>query len=233
METDGQAEQTKRQASGLTRNFRRKFLMGLVAILPVGLTIFVCWFLVTKFGSLLARLFARIPYLRELPEIAVGIIGFVAMFVIIYLVGVLTTSIMGRWIVRLGEIVLTKVPLVRAVYTSSKQLVETLFVNRSAFRRVVMVEFPKKGTYTLGFVTTEDAWAVKPTQARALPVFVPTTPNPTSGYLLLVPEEELIQTDLSVEWAMKIIISGGIVSPEVREINALHYEDKKDRSGNS
>ncbi|MFQ5906380.1 MAG: DUF502 domain-containing protein [bacterium] len=207
--------------------------MGLVAILPVGLTIFVCWFLVTKFGSLLARLFARIPYLRELPEIAVGIIGFVAMFVIIYLVGVLTTSIMGRWIVRLGEIVLTKVPLVRAVYTSSKQLVETLFVNRSAFRRVVMVEFPKKGTYTLGFVTTEDAWAVKPTQARALPVFVPTTPNPTSGYLLLVPEEELIQTDLSVEWAMKIIISGGIVSPEVREINALHYEDKKDRSGNS
>jgi len=233
LETDKEAEHSRRPTSGLRRNFRRKFLMGLVAILPVGLTIFVCWFLVTKFGSLLVRLFARIPYLRELPEIAVGVIGFVAVVVIIYLVGVLTTSILGRWMVRFGEMVLTRVPLVRTIYTSSKQLAETLFVDRSAFRRVVMVEFPKKGTYTMGFVTTDNAWTVKPTQDRALPVFVPTTPNPTSGYLLLVPEQELIPTDLSVEWAMKIIISGGIVSPNVREIDARHHEDKKDRSSDS
>ena len=207
--------------------------MGIVAILPIGLTIFVCWFLVTKIGSLLVRLFARIPYLRELPEIAVGAIGFVAVMVVIYLVGVLTTSILGRWIVRLVEIMFTKVPLVRAVYTSSRQLVETLFVDRSAFRRVVMVEFPKKGTYTLGFVTTDDAWTVKPSQDKALPVFVPTTPNPTSGYLLLVPERELVPTNLTVEWAMKIIVSGGIVSPEIREIDAHSDQDKESGSGNS
>lgn len=233
METDKQAEEEKRPRSGIRRSLKRKFLMGIVAILPIGLTIFVCWFLVTKIGSLLVRLFARIPYLRELPEIAVGAIGFVAVVVVIYLVGVLTTSILGRWIVRLVEIMFTRVPLVRAVYTSSRQLVETLFVDRSAFRRVVMVEFPKKGTYTLGFVTTDDAWTVKPSQAKALPVFVPTTPNPTSGYLLLVPERELVPTNLTVEWAMKIIVSGGIVSPEIREIDAHSHQDKESGSGNS
>ena len=217
----------------MRRNLRRKFLMGVVAIVPIGLTIFVCWFLVTKVGSLLVRLFARIPYLRELPEIAVGAIGFVAVVIAIYLVGVFTTSILGKWIVRLVEIMFTKVPLVRAVYASSRQLVETLFVDRSAFRRVVMVEFPKKGTYTLGFVTTDDAWTIRPSKARALPVFVPTTPNPTSGYLLLVPEHELVPTNLTVEWAMKIIISGGIVSPEIREIDAHPHQSKESSSGYS
>lgn len=207
--------------------------MGVVAILPIGLTIFICWFLVTKIGSLLVRLFARIPYLRELPEIAVGAIGLVVVVIVIYLVGVLTTSILGRWIVRLVEIMFTKVPLVRTVYTSSRQLVETLFVERSAFRRVVMVEFPKKDTYTLGFVTTDDAWTVRPSKEKALPVFVPTTPNPTSGFLLLVPERELIPTNLTVEWAMKIIISGGIVSPEIREIDAHSHQNEESSSGYS
>lgn len=207
--------------------------MGLVAILPIGLTIFVFWFLVTKFGNLLVRLFAEIPYLDRLPEVAVGAVGFLTVVVVIYPIGVMTTSILGRWVVRLGEISLSKVPLVRTVYTSSKQLVETLFVDRSAFRKVVMVEFPKRGTYAMGFVTTDDAWIVRPSGARTLPVFVPTTPNPTSGYLLLVPEEELVETDLTVEWAMKVIISGGIVSPEVRVINAVDRENKKVSSESS
>ena len=194
--------------------------MGLVAILPISLTVLVFWFLVTRFGNLLVRLFARIPYLDRLPEVAVGAVGFVAVVIFVYLIGVLTTSILGRWMVRLGEVLLSRVPLVRTVYTSSKQLVETLFVDRSAFRKVVMVEFPKKGTYAMGFVTTYDAWTVEPSGTRTLPVFVPTTPNPTSGYLLLVSEDELVETDLTVEWAMKVIISGGIVSPEVRVIDA-------------
>jgi uncharacterized membrane protein len=228
LDADEQSGRASRQSSGLTRNFRRKFLMGLVAILPIGLTIFVFWFLVTRFGNLLVRLFAKIPYLNQLPEVAVGAIGFVAVVIGIYLVGVLTTSILGRWMVQLGELLLSRVPLVRTVYTSSKQLVETLFIDRSAFRKVVMVEFPKKGTYAMGFITTYDAWIEEPSGVRTLPVFVPTTPNPTSGYLLLVPEHELVQTDLTVEWAMKVIISGGIVSPQVRVINASTGKDRQD-----
>lgn len=202
--------------------------MGLVAILPIGLTIFVFWFLVTKFGSLLVRLFARIPYLNRLPEVGVGVVGFLAVIIVIYLVGVMASSMLGRWFVRLGELTLSRVPLVRTVYTSSRQLAETLFVDRSAFRKVVMIEFPKKGTYALGFVTTDDAWVVEPSGVRTLPVFIPTTPNPTSGYLLLVPEEELMEMNLTVEWAMKVIISGGIVSPKVRVINAIDRKNKKD-----
>jgi uncharacterized membrane protein len=220
LDTDTEATKPKKPAPSIRRSFGRRFLLGLAAILPLSLTVFVLWFLVTRFGGLLAGLFAQIPYLDRLPDIATAILGFFALVFLIYVIGFLATSILGRWFVRLSENALVRVPLVRTIYSSSKQLVETLFVDKSAFRKVVMVEFPKKGNYALGFVTTYDGWKIGPSELRAFPVFIPTTPNPTSGYLLFVPETELIDTDLTVEWAMKVIISGGIVSPEVREIRA-------------
>jgi uncharacterized membrane protein len=233
LNAETQSGESGKPASGTRREFTRKFLTGLVAILPIGLTLFICWFLVVKIGSILGRLFQYIPIIRNIPEIVISMIGFIAAILVIYLVGVLTSSMMGKWMIRLGEALFTRLPLVRSVYTPSRQLVDTLFVDRSAFRRVVLVEFPQKGSYMIGFVTSDDLWTIGPAGMKALSVFAPHTPNPTSGFTLLISEDKVIETNLPVEWAMKMILSGGLVAPESRNLYATSGENKKSGSNRS
>ena len=132
-------------------------------------------------------------------------------------VGMLATNFMGRFFVRIGESVLDRLPVVRSLYGAIKQIFETVFANQSeAFREVVMLEYPRKGMWVIGFLTGRSKGEVqaKTTKNDVYNVFVPTTPNPTSGFLLFVPEKDITRMDMSVEDGLKLVVSAGIVTPD-------------------
>ena len=132
-------------------------------------------------------------------------------------IGALTTGFLGRWIVHLGERLMNSMPVVRTIYGSSKQILETVVASQSdAFREAVVLEYPRKGTYVIGFVTGVARGEIKEKiEKEIVNVFVPTTPNPTSGFLLLCPKDELVYLDMAVEDAIKLVVSAGIVTPSI------------------
>ena len=195
-----------------TTNLRHRFVTGLIAILPLGLTVYVSWFLLNLLGNIFGNLLKKFPYLKAQPQLAVSALGLLLLLLLIYLVGLFTSNVLGRRFLVWGESLLTRIPFIRKVYSTSRQLTDTFLIDKAAFRQVVLVEWPRKGIYTLGFVTSDLRWPMENGEC-AINIFLPNTPNPTSGRLYHIPEKELIPTRLSVEWALKMIISGGIVAP--------------------
>ena len=153
--------------------------------------------------------------------------------VFITFTGALTRLLMGRWIVRGGEHLLSRMPVVRSIYGATKKIVETVLAHQSdAFRQAVLFEYPRRGCWAIGFVTGKTIGEVQNvTEDEVVNVFLPTTPNPTSGYLLFLPRRELVDLSMSVEDAIKMIISGGIVTPpdtrpnEQQQINLIGRAD--------
>ena len=144
------------------------------------------------------------------------------------ILGAIAAGFLGRWIIRLGEAILNRMPVVRSIYGATKQILETVISTQSdAFREVVLVEYPRRDLWVIGFVTG----STKAEVARLLPgsnvnVFIPTTPNPTSGFLLFCPIKDITYLDMSVEEAVKLVVSGGIVSPPDRVMNAAKATKK-------
>lgn len=202
----------------LMGRLQRHFITGLVALLPLGITLFVFWFIITQLGNLCAGLLRYLPGVTHLPEWTLTILGFLLLLVVVLGVGALTSSLLGRWMMEKVERFFRHLPLVRGIYSSARQLTDAIFVDRRALKRVVVVEYPRKGIYSLGFVTFEEEIGCGPGR-KGLFVFLPSTPNPTTGWLILFPVEEIYETGLSVEEGMKLIVSGGIVSPHgLREL---------------
>lgn len=158
---------------------------------------------------------------------------------IIFLIGALATNIFGRELVKLGEKILNKIPVVRSIYTGTKQVVQTILdAQIETFSKVVMVEFPRKGLWAIGFITCENRGEIQHlTGQEVLNVFVPTTPNPTSGFLVFAPKDQIIELSMTIEEGLKFAISGGIVSPsyppsdqetvEVQSIKAVKKASKE------
>lgn len=147
-------------------------------------------------------------------------LGIITLFLIILAVGVLSANYIGRRLIRLGDYVMQQVPIVRGIYTTVKQIMETFSVKHS-FHGVGLVEYPRKGCYSLGFITGEVKGPNVGLSGRLMSVFVPTTPNPTAGFLLLLPQEEVTVLDMTVDEGMKYIISLGLVPLGDREISKL------------
>ena len=199
----------------LKKGLKSFFLAGIITILPLGFTVFVIIFLVNLLGNIAGRVLKYIPSLSTFPPYAITIIGFFTLIIVIFFIGMITSSFIGRWLLRLTDRFFSKLPLVRSVYSSARQLTDTLFIDRSALKEVVLIEYPRKGIYTLAFVTNETRWKIeKHGNLNCVNVFVPTSPNPTSGFFLIIPEEEIIKTTIPIEWGFKIIVSGGIVLPD-------------------
>jgi len=188
---------------------RRYFLTGLVTVLPVGLTIFVLWFIVSSLGKILRPLLLYPHWFEKLPAALITIISFVLLIFAITLVGALTSGIVGRQLVHLVDRFFQRLPLARSVYTSARQLTDAVFIQRSSLRKTVIVEYPRRGMFAVGFLTSEEPLLLADNR-RAYLVFFPTTPNPTSGWLALVPEADITETTLSIEEGLKFIISGGL-----------------------
>lgn len=154
-------------------------------------------------------------------------VGIIIALVFLMIVGMLATNFMGRFFVKIGENILDRVPIIRSLYGATKQIIETVFANQSeAFREVVMIEYPRKDMWVLGFLTGRTKGEVQEkTSMGVVNIFVPTTPNPTSGFLLFVPEKDVIRMDMTVEEGLKLIVSAGIVTPD--QMQKLQKTKKK------
>ncbi|MGQ9708504.1 MAG: DUF502 domain-containing protein [bacterium] len=191
---------------------RRHFLFGIATVLPVGLTIFVLWFIVSSLGRLFRPLLVWQPWIGRLPPLITTIIGFALGLTVITLTGAFASGFIGRRVIALFDRLVQQLPLARSVYTSARQLTEAVFIKRSSLRKTVIVQYPRPGLFAIGFITSEEPLWLKD-RRRAYLVFFPTAPNPTSGWLAIVPESEIIETALSIEEGLKFVVSGGLARP--------------------
>jgi len=197
---------------------RGYFLTGLVAVLPLVVTIWILYRVFLFINNKLTIIIEPIirPFKLSLlwPWVGKGL-ALLAIFVLIFLVGLFVRNVIGRRFLVWGERLLYRVPIVRRIYPFIHQVSNALLGQKKKFfQRVVLVEYPRKGVYSLGFVTKEAAPEIeKKAKKRLLTVFISTTPNPTSGVIMLFPEEDTIPLEMSVEEGMKLIVSGGTVIP--------------------
>ncbi len=189
---------------------RRYFFAGLAVLLPSALTIYILWKIFMVIEGMLRG------FLQRYMEVYIPGLGILITLAFIVLVGMFATNLIGKKLIQFGERILVKIPLFNKIYVTVRQISRTfLEENKSLFRRVVLLEYPRHGVYSLGFVVSEGASEIqaKSSSTHILNVFVSTTPNPTSGFLVLVPEEEAIPLEMSVEDGLKLVISGGIITP--------------------
>lgn len=192
----------------------RKYLLGGLAVwLPIVVTLMVLSFIV----DLLDKTVSLLPASYQ-PEHIFGFpipgAGVIVSFVILIITGVIATNIFGQRLVSWGEAVLAKIPLVRSVYSATKQVFNAVFASNSqAFRKVLLVEYPRKGIWSIAFLTGSEL-SVDDKSTPMYSVFIPTTPNPTSGFLLLVPQSDTREVDMSVDDALKYVISLGVMQPQ-------------------
>lgn len=200
-------------------NLKKVFLTGLAVVVPVGLTIYIFFFLIDMMDSLLLIIPDKYQPDAFLPFHVPGL-GTIVTLVLIYLCGLITTSYFGNKLVKLGERFLDKIPFVRSIYQATKRVADTMFMDRSrSFKKVVLFQFPSKNVYSIGFITgvpNGEFRAKVGSDRNYVSVFMPTAPNPTTGLYMIMPEDELIHMDMSVEEAFTLIISAGIVTPVQR-----------------
>jgi uncharacterized membrane protein len=193
----------------LARNLRRNFLAGLVIVTPIAATILIMKWLFDAIDGILE------PVVELIFGRPVAGIGFAAIVILIYLAGLVAANVMGRRVIQFGESLVVRVPMAREIYNTIKQVVNSLMLSqKGGFREVVLVEFPRPGMQTVGFVTNR---VVDGSGRELLNVFIPTAPNPTSGFFQIIPPENTSRTNLSVEEGMKLVVSAGMVSPPVIE----------------
>jgi uncharacterized membrane protein len=204
------------------QRLRGDFLTGLVVVLPMFLTGYLLW---ATIAFIDAKVVPLIPG-RYNPENVFGRnifgLGLLVFLVFTTLVGALTKGIVGRQILQTGERLVERTPIVRSLYNGLKQIVETIFSqSATSFKQACLVEYPRKGIWSVVFVSTEARGEIpgKVGEPDLVSVFLPTTPNPTSGYLLYVPRRDLIPLDMTIEDAAKLIISAGLVAPPVPPTN--------------
>ena len=197
----------------LFQRLRNYFLTGLVAAAPVAITIWVAMWFVQSVDSWFAPFIPNT--LRELPFSLPGL-GLIAALILLTTLGFLTANFFGRAIIGYGESLVDRLPLIRGIYSTLKQIFETVATQSNKnFKSVVLFDYPRKDIWAIGFVTTEAKGEISEKKDdNLLCIFAPTTPNPTSGYLLFVPKEDTVALDMSVEDAAKLIISAGLVIPE-------------------
>lgn len=204
---------------------KRFFITGLVILVPVTITIYVLRAIFNWMDGIFAPLvhgFLRIWF----PEVRVPGLGLVLTVLVVLTLGWLSTQVAGRRLIRGMESALGRVPLARSVYGASKGILEAISAEKGeAFKQVVLIEYPKTNLFALAFVTGNARWGgLDPRLDDLLLVFVPTSPNPTSGFLLLVPQEEAIELSISVKEGIRMVVSGGVLltSPPEAMASALH-----------
>lgn len=211
----------------LKQDLKNDLIAGLLVVIPLATTIWLSYTIARWAVNFLTEIPKQLnpfqgldPLLTYFLNLAVG---FAAPLGLILLIGLMARNIAGRWLLDVGERILQAIPLAGSVYKTLKQILETLLKDSSSkFRRVVMLEYPRRGVWTIGFVTgTANGEFQSRVPQRMLSVFIPTTPNPTSGWYAMVPEEDVLNISMSIEDAFKVLISGGIVSPETNPPIAL------------
>ena len=208
----------RRIVTFLREAIRRYFVAGILFFAPIGVTVWAIATIIVWLDNLLLPRFIKLvmPGIEDPPSIP--LVGMLFTFLVIIFLGVIARHLLGGEFQRAWERLLARVPVARSIYGGVKQLAEAIFASSSQasrFRRVVLIEYPRRGVYALAFTTGHAKGIVQEvTELEMINCFVPTTPNPTSGFYLLVPEEDLIEVALTVEDAFKLVMSAGLVTPE-------------------
>ncbi len=220
---------------GPLKRLRNYFFAGVLVTAPIGITIWIGWGLVSWIDDqVIPFIPARWNPESYLPFSLPGLGVLVAIFVLVS-VGFLTAGLVGRNLVGLGERMLDRMPVIRSVYTAIKQVLETVLKEQSkAFRQVILIQYPRKESWAIGFISGETESNVqRGTPEDVVNVFLPTTPNPTSGFLLFVPRDEIQELSMTVEEGIKMVVSGGIVTPPTRAAAAEEDEDEEPKIAES
>ncbi|MDH3309906.1 MAG: DUF502 domain-containing protein [Gammaproteobacteria bacterium] len=193
---------------------RRYLVAGLLIWVPLGVTLLIVKFLVDLMDQTLLLLPLSIQ-----PETLLGFripgLGLVLTAIVVLATGIIATNLFGKQLFTIGERVLQRIPLVRSIYASVKQVTQSMFSSGKSFRKVVLVEYPRKGMWSLAFQTGSGANEVQTkTGQEIVNIFIPTTPNPTSGFFLMVPRDDVIELDMNVDQGLKMLLSVGVVVPE-------------------
>ena len=210
-------KKTKRKKkSSFIHRTRTNFLTGIVIVAPIMLTFYLIWWAINLVDGLI------VPWVPKIynPSTYLGIdipgFGVIVFLIFTAAIGALTKGLFGRQLLKFGENFVDRMPVVRSIYNALKQISETvLSQSNNSFQNACMVEYPRKGIWAIAFVSTETKGEVLEKMAydSMLSIFLPTTPNPTSGFLLFVPRKDVVMLDMSVEEAAKLIISAGLVTP--------------------
>jgi uncharacterized membrane protein len=200
------ANAKQHRPSSWLRHTRNLFLTGILVAIPLVVTYFVFKWLFDALDGIFQPIIIFFIG-HSLPGV-----GLVALAILVYLLGLATTNLIGRRLIRWLDAIMCRVPVIQYVYTAAKQAVDAVGRLRQVpFKKVVIVEFPKVGMYSVAFITGK---AIDFRGQKKIPVFVPHTPNPMTGFLVLLPVEDIINTDMTIEDAMRMVLSGGLLSPE-------------------
>ncbi len=214
--------QAKKHVLGFGSRMRAYFFAGILVVAPIFITFYLAWLFIGFVDSKITPLIP-VKYNPEtyLPFALPGL-GLVILVLALMLMGALTAGFMGRMWKRFSEDMLARMPVIRNIYSALKQILETVLADHSAaFREAVLIEYPRRGIWAIGFITGRTQGEVQSTtEEECINIFLPTTPNPTSGFLLFVPKKDLVPLSMTVEEAIKMVISGGIVTPPDRRPEA-------------
>ena len=200
------------------KQVRRYFVAGLIVWIPLGVTIFIGRFIVLQMDKTL-----RFVPKEYLPETWLGFaipgLGVLLTLLLVLMTGLLVANFVGRSMVGVWESLLERIPIVRSIYSAAKKFVEIVFSDSGqSFKKVLLIEYPRKGIYSLAFQTATNLGEVQErTGEPVVCTFVPTTPNPTSGYIIIVPKKDIIELDMEIDEAFKMIVSLGVVVPTWRD----------------
>lgn len=238
MTEDNQTSKEAVAPKGLTvmGRLRAYFLTGILVTAPISITILLSWVFIDFVDEKVTPLIPAAYNPENYLPFSVPGLGLVVVIIFLTLVGMLTAGFLGKMIIRLSENIMARMPVISGVYSAVKQIFETVLAQKSqAFREAVLIEYPRRGIWAIGFITgTTQGEVQNLTEEKCVNIFLPTTPNPTSGFLLFVPKEDLIPLSMSVEQAVKMVISGGIVTPDdlrpedqqrMAKTSARTYED--------
>ena len=205
------------------KSTKHYIITGLLSILPIALTYWIILKLFQFFANPGTKIVATI-FKGNIPQYIPELAGFILTISFIYFTGILISNVLGKQIYGWFEKILSRIPFVNTIYRTIKQITSHLSSpDRQAFKKVVFIEYPRKGIWTLSMVTGE---SINDNGELYYHIFIPTTPNPTSGFLLYIPKIDTLQTNMSIEEGMKIIISGGILAPKVNQIDTNNSSQK-------
>jgi len=229
---DDKEKVTLTRRGKFTSNLRNNFLTGLAVIIPVFITTYLIWSTIGLVDSWVLPLIPQNYAIDKVIGIDIKGVGVIIFLLFTILIGSITKGYFGRTLLRSAESIVDRMPVVRSIYNGVKQIAETVFSqSNNSFERACLVEYPRKGIWAVAFVSTKTKGEVENKIGRdreLYSIFLPTTPNPTSGFLLFLPEKDIIFLDMSVEDAAKLVISAGLVTPaEIKKLKKIKVKKNK------
>lgn len=214
-QSDGDKASPVIHRRSLATRLRNYFLTGIIVTAPISITLYVSWQFITFIDRQITPMIPPIYNPETYLPFGLPGLGLLVMVVVLMIIGALAAGFVGRWFMGASEHLLERMPVVRTIYSALKQVFETVFAAESkAFREVVLIEYPRKGIWVMGFATGSTKGEVQNIiEDEVVNIFLPTTPNPTSGFLLFLPRKDVIFLNMTVEEGVKMVISGGVITP--------------------